>query len=279
MLEKIIQLSAIQIIKETKTQGSSPILIRAEDDREYFVKASPQAPVKMELINELICTYFLKCWNLYPPDIALIRIDKDVLQQYQINNPPLSNRYKSISFEKEILFGSKRIKPVIELDRFIKKVDKKRDFNQFRAPLDIIKIGVFDKWIANKDRKLDNPNILIGSQSHLEFHPIDHSAAWAYISHPKEITHAKLYLEEKFRILNAPLIKSIAKFAKPEDLKNLQIEIDEGIHTTIENLDFIFEQVPKEWGFSSKGKLQLKNILSDEQRNKETVKFYLSYIK
>ncbi len=37
----------------------------------------------------------------------------------------------------------------------------KRDFNKFSKPLDFIKIAVFDNWIANKDRKVSNPNLLL----------------------------------------------------------------------------------------------------------------------
>ena len=71
MLEPIKRLNAIQVISETNTKGSSPLFVKAEDDEEYYVKTSQYQPPKMELINEVLCAYFLKCWNILTPGIAL----------------------------------------------------------------------------------------------------------------------------------------------------------------------------------------------------------------
>jgi hypothetical protein len=279
MLEPIKRLNAIQVISETKTKGSSPLLVIAEDDQDYYIKTSLSQPPKMELINEVLCAYFLKCWNILSPDIALIKVENEALEAYKKERGSLSSRYKSTDFENEIFVGSKRIKPEVEFDKHFKELNKKKDFCLLKQPLDLIKIGVFDIWIANKDRKPENPNLLFSGSEKLNIHPIDHTAAWAHISHPKEIISARLTMEEKFKILNVPLIKSIAKFANPTLLKELHREIEENIQKTLENLDFIFEQVPKEWGFSKKGKQNIKSILFDRERNHQITKSYLPYLK
>lgn len=129
------------------------------------------------------------------------------------------------------------------------------------------------------DRKPENPNILISGIDKFDFNPIDHAFAWAYLSHPKDITISKLYLEEKFRILNVPLSKSIAKFTKESDLKELQVEISQNIKSTLKHLDFIFEQVPSEWGLSDNGKEKIRTVLFDNERNLLVAKSYLSYLK
>jgi len=279
MLEPIKRLNAIQIISETNTKGSSPLFVIAEDDQEYYVKTSQYPPPKMELINEVLCVYFLKCWNIITPDIALIKIENEVLEAYIKQGVPLSLRYKSIDFENEIFFGSKRIKPVVEYDRHFKHIINKKDFKLLKQPLDLIKIGVFDNWVANKDRKPENPNLLFSGSNKINVHPIDHTAAWAHISHPKEVIPSRLFMEEKFKILNAPLIKSIAKFVDDNVMKEIQGDIEYSIQKTLENLDFIFEQVPNEWGFSKKGKENIKSILFDKERNQQITKSYLPYVR
>jgi len=279
MLHPIKRLNAIQIISVTKTKGSSPLLVIAEDDQDYYIKTSSSHPPKMELINEVLCAYFLKCWNILTPEVALIKIENEALEAYIKEKGHLSSRYKSTDFENEIFFGSKRINAEVEFEKYFKELYKKKDFHLLKQPLDLIKIGVFDIWVANKDRKPENPNILFSGSQKLNIHPIDHTAAWAHISHPKEIILAKLTMEEKFRILTAPLIKSIAKFASSTELKELQEEIGESIHKTLENIDFIFEQVPKEWGFSKNGKQSIKSILFDKERNQQITKSYLPYVK
>jgi hypothetical protein len=87
-----------------------------------------------------------------------------------------------------------------------------------------------------------------------------------------------LYIQESFRILGVPLVKSISKFVNFELLKSLQDEILIGMQETIDNFDFIFEQVPQDFGFSKKAKEHLKTFFSDNERNRRISKIYLSYL-
>ncbi|WP_373524574.1 HipA family kinase, partial [Aquiflexum sp.] len=122
MLEPIKRLNSIQVISETKTKGSSPLLVITDDDQDYYIKTSLYQPPKMELINEVLCAYFLKCWNILSPEVALIKIENEALEAYIKEKGPLSSRYKSIDFENEIFFGSKRINPQVEFDKHFKEL-------------------------------------------------------------------------------------------------------------------------------------------------------------
>jgi len=44
-------------------------------------------------------------------------------------------------------------------------------------------------------------------------------------------------------------------------------------------MDFVFSQVPSSFGLSKTGKLKIKQILSDKDRNIKISKLYLNYLK
>ena len=152
-------------------------------------------------------------------------------------------------------------------------------FNQFRTPTDLIKIGVFDQWIGNYDRKPESPNILLSVKEDLfDFHPIDHTAAFAHLADYKKVRDIMLRIDPAHSILNHSLFKKMVKFVDGNVLQNLKSEFLECINHTVGNLDFIFFQVPDEFGFSKKDKAHLKSFLADEVRNKRVASSYLTFL-
>lgn len=279
MIEPIKSISAVKIISETGTQGNSPLLVYCDDMNRYYAKTTTSTIPRVELINEIICYYFLKLWGLPVPEIALIKIDKVVVDEYVKESGPLSNKYSDFSFN-DVFVGFKEISPATELEQYIRTLDTKHEWNKFDAPIDLIKIGIFDIWICNKDRKPENPNILIGSgDERFQFVPIDHAASFGYATNYNSLSNALMYMEENFFILKIPLVRSIAKFVPDTALQTLNSEILAGISLCLENLDDIFSQVPENWGFSKKAKAKLREILSDKERNKVTSERFFPYIK
>ena len=142
-----------------------------------------------------------------------------------------------------------------------------------------MKIGAFDLWIGNKDRKPENPNVLIGNSEELfEFHPIDHVAAFAYHENYNDIRGIHLYVEMKDCIVSTDLAKTICRFVGKEEKIKLKADLDNCILESIKHLDLIFDQVPRSWGLSKRSKDKLKAFFSDDERNKEIVERFLSYL-
>lgn len=74
-------------------------------------------------------------------------------------------------------------------------------------------------------------------------------------------------------------IRSICKFENNKAVENLHREIKMCITNSLKELDYIFEQVPKAWGFSKKSKDKVKDFLSDDIRNKRISETYLHFLK
>lgn len=273
-LQKIRQIDVQKIITEKTTIGSSPLQVFADDMNYYYTKTTtPQVP-RVELINELICAYFAQCWDLKVPNFALSTISDTVIENYISENGNLSNRYKPTSFGDNLFFASQIIEPVTELERYI--LPNQQGLKVFNKPQDLIKIGVFDYWIGNKDRQPSNPNILIGEfGKKFEFRPIDHAAAFAYLTDYKQVKDILLSIEPKNNILSSPIVRYITNFVSAETYAGLKKEILCCIEVVLQSIDFIFEQVPTSWGFSKKQKAHLKQFLADKERNERIVNSYL----
>lgn len=278
MLEPLKTLEAAQILKECTTKGSGPLQLMAIDQNIYYAKTTNLKTPRIEIINEIICAYFAKCLNLNVPDFCLMSFDNDVLQEYIKENEKFSSRYTTAHFST-LFFASKEVPNVVEFDQYIQMLKTKSEFKLFNYPMDLLKIGMFDLWVGNKDRHSGNPNILISqSGSKFNFFPIDHSAAFAFATDYKQVNKIFLHLPENFRILCAPFIKSITKFVDTNLILSLQNEMLQGFDNVLSNIDFIFNQVPSDLGFGKKSKAHLKNILSDYERNKLIASSYKNYL-
>jgi hypothetical protein len=278
MLQPIKTVEISKIIKETTTKGSAPLLTYGTDDNTYFVKTTLQKNPAAEIINELLCSYFAQCWSLHVPEFCLATISKEIVENYVNDMGKLSDFYLP-NFYESTLFASKQIWPATELEQFI-NISNKKELKLFSNPIDFLKIGAFDLWVGNKDRRPENPNVLIGSGMGLfDFHPIDHAAAFAYLTNYREVRDILLHIEPKNCILSTILAKTISSFVTHEDIKNLKKDINDCINNTIQNIDFIFAQVPSNWGLSKKSKEHLKSFFSDKARNQTIIDQFLSYLK
>lgn len=279
-MEPVKKLTASKIIKQYKTKGSYPLLVLISGADSYIVKTCHQKKPTVEVINELICAYFAKCWQLSVPEFALIEIGLDVFQNFIKEGGALSGPFKSDLLVDRIFFGSKEISNAIEFEQYMGSISKKRDLKLFKSPLDLIKIGVFDFWVGNVDRKPRNPNILLGSDSGLfDFHPIDHALTFANQSNYRNVTDIVLRFDDDFSILKVPFVKSLINFVSSPVLQKIEFEILEGMNKTIHELDFIFSQVPPEWGLSRREKSHLKNFFSDKSRNERIARSWHYFLR
>ena len=268
----IPHIEAVKILEEYPTKGSGPLKVIGEDDNLYVAKFTDQQHPYLELINEVVCGGLAKGWGLKVPERAIISFPPEVVADFRF-----SGRYKSRHFEG-LFFGSRLVEPELDLSPYIGGVSSK-DYKRFENGLDLLRIGCFDHWIGNKDRYPGNPNILLTlnqESGQFCFSPIDHTAAFAYLPY-HEVRDIMIHLDRN--IMQCGFVKSISRFEDKIALENLHKNIEICISNSLDQLDAIFEQVPKEWGFSKKSRAKLKDFLSDRARNERIARQYLNYLK
>lgn len=279
MLQTLPRVKAELIVKEYTTQGSGPLLVLADDGKSYVAKTTTYPVPCNELINEVLCGYFARCWGLAAPPMSLLSISKRLAGSYQKEKQSFGERYARCDFDNSLFFGSQVINCPIEFDEHFKGPSTKASMKQWNNPIDIIKIGIFDLWVGNFDRKPENPNILLADRGDgsFDFCPIDHTAAFGHLSKYREVRDVMLHMDSKKSILSHPFVKQIAKFVPPNEKETLLASVLDGMNVVLEHLDFIYEQVPTDWGFSKKSRSHLSHFLADKDRNQRIASSYLSY--
>lgn len=168
-IQPIKHINAISFREELLTSGNSPIKVIGSDFNMYVVKNSKGNVPATDIINEVLAHYFLKLWDIPTPEIAIVSIDSaHLLEEYR-------QQFHKERFYKNEVFGSRWLNNAVDSNRFF-EINDKRTYSKFNNPEIIFKIGLFDIWVENDDRKPSNQNLLfetiIGKQNII---PIDYS--------------------------------------------------------------------------------------------------------
>tara|TARA_R110000868_G_scaffold108381_4_gene295902 strand:- start:1259 stop:2101 length:843 start_codon:yes stop_codon:yes gene_type:complete len=280
LIDNIKIVKAVQIL-DCKNTNSIPLQVLCEENEIYIIKTMfKKHPPFEDLINEILCNYFFQCWDIPVPEQALVIFDDILIEQYLHDNNSINKKYVDFKFENHYFYGSKFLPYSTEVDLYNIKLKDKHDYNKYQNPIDLIKIGVFDKWIANMDRRIDNPNILIDNTGvKFRFIPIDNTQSFGNQSDYKNLKLPIMDTVNNKSILNAPITKSISKFANSKKYSNLANEITNNIEKSIDLISLIFQNIPSEFGLSKEGKDKIKVILSNQTRNEVISRFYLNYSK
>ena len=277
-MEDIKHITGIQIIKQTDT-NSVPFLVLCDDGELYFAKTmfKTHAPFE-DLVNEILCVYSLEIMNVKTITPALITVPQEVFESFKLEGGAYDKRYEGLGFNDVLFFGSLFQESTTEIEVYNSALKNKYDYNKYKNPTDFLKIGIFDYWIGNKDRRGSNPNILIKEtiDGKFEFLPIDHTQAFGLQSNYKALRIALMPEVNSKSIIRTPMSKSIISFADSKFMANFHDEILANFDNVINNLDFVFDQIPNTFGLSQMGKNKIVEILSNKERNLLVSKIHLN---
>ncbi|MDA9554847.1 hypothetical protein N9R54_01305 [Pelobium sp.] len=159
--------SIAAVTKAIETNGSRPVIALAEDLEFYACKYDSPA----KLINEYLAHAFLKIWEIPVLEAAFVHIQQD-----HISAEIISNRTQPYHFEKPS-FGLKYDDHISDVNNVLLGLKGSyTELQKYSNKLDLLKIGLFDLWVANTDRNHNNYNLVLQSeQQQFRFIPIDHS--------------------------------------------------------------------------------------------------------
>lgn len=156
-----------EIKKAIDTNGSRPVIVFADDFEYYLCKYDSCS----KIINEYIAHCFLKVWEVPVFPAAIVQI-----QPEHIPNRVVQNRTQPHHFNKPS-FGLLYNDEAIDASNLL--IGLKGNYNELRKFVnrkDFIKIALFDLWVANTDRNVNNYNMLIKpSNEGFMITPIDHT--------------------------------------------------------------------------------------------------------
>lgn len=139
-----------QALQEMGSTGHHPVRFVCSDGNIWFCKyvLGEYGEYQTDLLYyELIGTTLLRQLGIPTPEVAFVRIMHDSFTKDQIPN----NARDMVP--GVVAFGSKQMPGDIVDDLWVYQTTT--DFKKFKNPEDLIRIALFDLWVANMDRGKD----------------------------------------------------------------------------------------------------------------------------
>ena len=133
-----------EVLKVYQT-GDRPILVLCSDGYHYICKYKQPGYAALKLMNELVGSVFAKAWGIDTPVTSLVVNDPIIWDDAGISHDPAAP-----------LLGSRKMEDVFDLGEY--------NCNQVgvseRTLTQLLRIALFDLWLANEDRTCNNYNLL-----------------------------------------------------------------------------------------------------------------------
>lgn len=240
-------------IEQQFNTGEQPVLVTCSDVNAYVCKYMRSSSAAYKLACELIGSRMAKAWQLNTPDIALIRIKpahwEGINLSHSLSAPSLGGRW---------LEGVIDITPSTYA-----KIPANTD-----TLYQLMKIALFDFWIANEDRNANNANLMYDVTSD-QFVSIDYGCIFntATFEYPlSQLTSTDTILcSDLFAHLKQSVDCSIITRLTEQLIKEFESSIQQCRHLHLE----IIEDIPKEWNLPQTIIKDKINQLFDEQWSTE----------
>lgn len=223
------------------------------------------------LLSEIICSELARKMNLNTPDVAIVEIGNHSIE---FNNIIHHDRFKV----GQKVFGSKRLEKADELSQ-LNFVYDKYDFNKLENPAHILRIGIFDLWIGNRDRKEDNFNLFLSQAKQQKYYIFDHFEAFNKLTENDQID-IPLNLDAYEGFLGSTYAYEMLGWVK-------KVELYEELEHFIKYLDTfnvsnflnsVLKEIPISWGIKDETISYIERFLTSEKRIERIQKQVTDYI-
>ena len=253
--------SAKRIEQQLRT-GEEPVLVMCSDVNIYVCKYMRSSATAYKLACELIGSRMAKAWRLNTPDIALVRIKPshwaDINQSHTLSAPSI---------------GSKWMDGVVDItpSTYAKVPATSETLGQ------LMRIALFDFWIANEDRNANNANLMfdvVNSQLvSIDYGCILNTATFDYPLSQLTTTDT---------ILWSDLFHHLAESQEPQTINtlanHLRAEYNESIQRASKLVNQIVEEMPSEWNIPQSIVSEKLHQLFDNKWKEETWEKFTSCI-
>ena len=232
---RIPVLESIMAIERQYNTGENPVLVTCSDMNAYVCKYMRTSMAAYKLVCELIGCHMSAAWQLGTPDAAFIAIKPAHWTVLQVPH-----------VVSAVAIGCKKLDGVVDItpSTYADVADTKSMLIQ------ILKIALFDFWLANEDRNANNANLLYEvKRSRLV--PIDHGC----ILNTATFDSPMSQLTMTDTILYSGLFARIVRRFKPSLFAPILDEIKQDYIACLKRskvqVDRILEDLPMAWGIDS----------------------------
>ena len=259
-------LTSIQTANRQYKTGDRPVLVLCSDMQEYVCKYALGGNAT-NLFCEYVAASFLRLWQLPVPDFTFVKVNYEHVKHFGV-----PKHY----FDKTC-FGSKYSRFYQELTHFTDLPDIKKQKGYLENRDNLLKIALFDLWIANEDRNYNNLNLLIDVHDNYNFLPIDHGA----IFNNRLMDWKMSLLTENECLTDIPFIKLL--FQNTDFNRDYIQNLKEYFYLcTLEcknNFDEILKIIPPDWNIDlAVVSHKINNELFNKNWEEQVINTFLEYI-
>lgn len=220
-------LNSIDVIRKQYLTGEEPVLVLCSDLNLYVCKYIRNSASVQKLACELIGVRMAEAWGLNVPKAGLVRIKPE-------HWPVQFTRPKRMT----TMLGSKLLEAVeyVLPSTFSKLSQTSGMFNQ------LLKIALFDFWVANEDRNSNNSNLLYDIKN-TRLVPID----FGCILNSADFDSSMMQLTSTDTILSSSLFKHLAQNVTEKRLHELRRYFDAYIGQCRLLVNSIIDDLPLDW--------------------------------
>lgn len=242
------KIHSIKRIEQLYRTGEEPVLVMCSDVNTYVCKYMRSSASAYKLACEFIGARMAMAWRLTTPDIAIVQINpahwKDINLSHSISAPAI---------------GSKWLEGVVDITPST-YAEVPTDIDTLKQ---LMRIALFDFWIANEDRNANNANLMY-DVVHRQLISIDYGC----ILNTATFEFPLSQLTSTDTILWSDLFLHIAKHKAKNIIINnatlLKEEYAECIEQSKTLAKQLIEEIPSEWHVPSNLVKEKLNQLFDE---------------
>lgn len=228
-----------EVLKVYQT-GDRPILVLCSDGYHYICKYKLPGDAAHRLVNELVGGVFAKAWGINTPVTSLVVNDPIIWDDAGISHDPVAP-----------LLGSRKMEDVFDLGEY--------NCNQVevseRTLYQLLRIALFDLWLANDDRTCNNYNLLYDLRA-WNLVSIDYGG----IFNSGILNNPVFQLNASDSILSSDLFGRLKAAGLSEALSGLYMTYMRLVTKCRKAVPIILESVPYEWKID---KAALQNKLEE----------------
>ena len=222
---------SVKRIEQQFNTGEQPVLVMCSDVNTYVCKYMRSTATAYKLVCELIGAQMAKAWQLNTPDIALVKIKpahwEGINLSHSISAPSLGCRW---------LDGVIDITP----STYARIPVSVGTFYQ------LLKIALFDFWIANEDRNANNANLMFDVMND-QFVSIDYGCIFNTATFEYPLSHLTSTDTILWSDLFAHIVQGIQKPCFKQFIERLNKEYENSIQQCNLICSDIIEDIPREW--------------------------------
>lgn len=232
MLISECMLVSIKDIQKQYETGETPVLVMCSDKNEYICKYMRSLSSAYKLVCEFVGAHFVEKWGICSPEMSLVLIKAEHWSNFLSTN----------CIRTAPTLGYQMLDGVVDITQ--------TTFSHIQLSkkvlIQLLKIALFDFWVANEDRTYNNANLLYDVK-HDNLVSIDYGG----ILNTSTFEYPMSQLTMTDTILYAEIFKQFKNRIAKDEIRTIALNLEGFYKKSIDNCRFALEDtlsgIPLEW--------------------------------